>query len=81
MIAFDYTEKNGSEAVCWGYGCLYNHCSNPNVSFTRDYANKKMIFTANRNIKQGEELFIDYDWDVDCKTPKWFLDEISHKNC
>lgn len=48
-------------ACILGYGMLYNHDYNENVRFERDFSNFTMKFIAKRDIKEGEELYINYN--------------------
>lgn len=43
-----------------GYAGLYNHSSDPNVEWVKDSVNMVMKHFTTRDIKAGEELFIDY---------------------
>lgn len=47
-------------AIALGIGSLFNHSPKPNVEYA--VRNKKMHFWATRNIKEGEQLFIDYGY-------------------
>jgi len=56
---FDWGDTH--EALALGYGSLYNHNKYPNVGFTLAFKDRYVVFTAIRDIKNGEELFINYD--------------------
>lgn len=58
---FDWDEDH--EAMALGYGSLYNHSYERNVSVDFDYAKKEIVFSASREIEIGEELFINYNDD------------------
>ncbi|MBN8591094.1 MAG: SET domain-containing protein-lysine N-methyltransferase [Anaerolineae bacterium] len=47
-------------AVVFGFGGLYNHSSDANIYFHRDYRNKQMVFTATADIAAGEACFVNY---------------------
>ena len=49
-----------SSVAVLGYGMIYNHSEENNVSYSRDHDNKIFTYYTNREIKKGEELFIDY---------------------
>lgn len=53
--------NRGPNAVklCLGYGSIYNHSDDPNVEWNGVNA-RYMNFHTMRNIKKGEQLFIDY---------------------
>lgn len=69
-----------AEAFCAGFGSMYNHStSNTNVNYYNDEERGCIVFTAVRDIKCGEELFISYG-------PTWFknrdieeIDNVSQK--
>lgn len=68
---FTVNEYNGIEilnedCLVLGNGELYNHSDNPNVKYELINLNgrKQMYFTALRDIKPDEQLFIDYNADV-----------------
>ena len=48
-----------------GYGSLYNHSLHPNADVDYDTKNPKdyIIFEAIKNIKAGEEISMDYEFD------------------
>lgn len=41
-------------------GSLFNHSDTPNLSRGWDNKSDKLIFTASRDVKEGEELLVDY---------------------
>lgn len=49
-----------------GYGAIYNHSQNPNAEFTV-VGETYLVFTATRDIAQGEEIFVKY-----YSTLEWF---------
>jgi len=55
------------KCVMLGYGSLYNHSKNPNADVDYDTKNPKnyLIFEAIKDIKAGEEVLIDYEFDDD----------------
>ena len=59
-------------AVAFGFGSLYNHSPEWNASFKVRKKTKELVFRAARDIAEGEQIFINYDWekgDYDFKTP------------
>ena len=59
-------------AVAFGYGSLYNHSPEWNASFKIRKKSKDIVFRAARDIAEGEQIFINYDWEkeaYDFKTP------------
>lgn len=55
----------GKRCVMLGYGSLYNHSKNPNADIDYDIKELKnyLFFQAIKNIKTGEEILIDYEFD------------------
>jgi len=62
---YQWTKKHF--ACCLGYGSLYNHSFEPNVTFK--YGRDTMTYKALRNIEEGEELTINYNGDPGDKKP------------
>lgn len=61
-IIKDYTFKNkfkDEEVIVFGLCSIYNHSDNYNVYHDQDN-NNNMIYTAVRDIKKGEELYVNY---------------------
>ena len=61
-IIKDYTSKSkfkpDQEVIVFGMCSMYNHSDNFNVGHNQDPEN--MIFKAARDIKKGEELYVNY---------------------
>jgi SET domain-containing protein len=58
---FVWNTRKKSVAILFGYGSLYNHSEKKsNLEYTKDLKNDVMLFSANRDIKKGEELLVDY---------------------
>ncbi|MFH0869900.1 MAG: SET domain-containing protein [archaeon] len=69
---FEWNDK-GDLAICLGYGSLYNHSKEPNAKFYTDHGNSTILFKAEKDIRKGEEITHDYEWDLDEEsTPDWF---------
>lgn len=60
---FKYTVHE--DCICLGDGELFNHSGSANVDYELVWYKKEywMAFIANRKIKKGEQLFIDYRQD------------------
>ncbi|WP_342515092.1 SET domain-containing protein [Sporosarcina sp. FSL K6-1522] len=75
-ILFDYcfTWGNNYEhtAIALGYGSLFNHSYMPNATFVNNLDNLSIDFYAFNDIKEGEEITINYNEDVEDKNPLWF---------
>jgi SET domain-containing protein len=50
-------------AICFGTGSLFNHAINHNIEYILRIKKKTISFVANRDIKAGEQLFINYGYD------------------
>lgn len=61
---FDWNRE--SLAIALGNGSLFNHSKKANVTYNPSYQSKIILFVAKRDIKKGQQLFIDYGYD-----PKW----------
>ena len=59
-----YFSVNDKNAIPLGFGCIYNHANDPNCNYQYDEARQTMIYTANRHIAKGDEIFVTYgnDW-------------------
>jgi SET domain-containing protein len=50
-------------AVALGYGSLYNHSPTPNATFATRLARGEVVLRAARDVTEGEQIVIDYQWD------------------
>jgi uncharacterized protein len=60
-------------AVAFGFGSLYNHSPEWNATFKKRPKTMDIVFKAARDIAEGEQIFINYDWDkedYDFNTPE-----------
>lgn len=64
---FEWTKTHHS--VVLGYGALINHSYNPNAGYRHDYHNTNIVYFALKDIGEGEELLINYNWDPNDKHP------------
>ena len=49
-----------------GYGMVYNHQNNHNITYKYTDDKKFMVYKASKNIKSGNELFVNYG-------PNWWM--------
>ncbi|MDQ6595906.1 SET domain-containing protein [Bacillus salipaludis] len=68
--AFEYGKNH--TAILLGYGMLFNHSYTPNARYEINFDNHTFDFYAYKDIKAGEEIFINYNGDVDIDDPLWF---------
>jgi len=69
---FEWGEDDKSAAVALGYVSIYNHAIKANCRYDMDIEFETMSIITNRDIKQGEELFINYNADGQADKPVWF---------
>ena len=69
---FEWGEDHKSAAVALGYVSIYNHTIHPNCVYEMDYENETISIITLKDIKVGEELFINYNAEVDKESPVWF---------
>ncbi|MBD2869218.1 SET domain-containing protein [Paenibacillus arenilitoris] len=76
-ILSDYVFEYGANhtAVLLGYGSLFNHSYTPNATYDINFENHTFDFYAYTAIKAGEEILINYNGEVDCDDPLWFIEE------
>jgi uncharacterized protein len=66
-------DTDDETVIILGYGCIYNHSSKNNADYYADDRKNIIEFVAKRNIKKGEEIFINYGrqyWKVRGKSPR-----------
>lgn len=49
-------------AIALGFGSLYNHSYNPNAIYKVNLKDKTIDFSAIKNINQGEEITVNYNF-------------------
>lgn len=69
---FEWGEKKDLCCLALGYVALYNHSFQSNCEYEMDFAAKKISVKTVREIKAGEELFINYNGDWNNADPLWF---------
>ncbi len=70
--AYFWGEDLKSGVLALGLGSLYNHSFEPNARYIRNIKNRTIDFVALRDIRQDEEIMINYNGDPEDKTPVWF---------
>ena len=71
---FEWNDDAQSSALALGYGSLYNHSYQANLSYEMDFENQLIRFYAFRDIKAGEELCINYGGNPQAQESIWFED-------
>lgn len=67
-------QPEGQDLCCMalGYVPLYNHSYKSNCEYYMDYDTDTIYIQTVRDIKEGEELTINYNGSFDDKTEVWF---------
>lgn len=72
-LSFEYYFWMDNEVIlALGYGSLYNHSEKNNAEYKIDLKTKSITFTANKDVKKGEEILFNYKGKGKTKTPLWF---------
>ena len=73
----DYVFEYGihHSAFLLGYGMMFNHSYQPNAYYEINFDNHTFDFYAYKDIKAGEEVFINYNGEVDNESPLWFNED------
>lgn len=58
--------------IALGFCSIYNHAYEPNCEYEMDFDAETMAIKTRREIKKGEELSINYNGDIEDKSPVWF---------
>jgi SET domain-containing protein len=69
---FEWGNRRNQCCVALGYVSIYNHSYESNCEYSMDYAQELISIKTMRAIKQGEELFINYNGDWDNSKKVWF---------
>ncbi|MBX9679756.1 MAG: SET domain-containing protein [Gemmataceae bacterium] len=69
-----YVWTKTTVAISLGYGSIYNHSYEPNAIYNHDYRNRRLMYIAYRDIAEGEEITVNYNYDPKSKTPMEFFD-------
>jgi SET domain-containing protein len=56
----DMDDAKSKAAVVFGSGAIYNSSPNPNADWQTNVKKNRFIYYAYKDIKAGEEIFIDY---------------------
>ncbi|WNB91505.1 SET domain-containing protein [Bacillus sp. NEB1478] len=59
-------------AIALGFGSLFNHSYKPNARFENNFKKQTVDFYAHKNIKAGDEIFVNYNGDPDDQDSLWF---------
>jgi uncharacterized protein len=73
-----YAWNDDADCMVLGYGSIYNHSFESNADYFRDLPNKTLNYIAIRDIKEGEEITVNYNGEPLDKT-KLHKDYLNHK--
>ena len=69
---FEWGGKKKQCCMALGWIALYNHSYQSNCEYEMDYKKQLIQIITVRNIKKGEELFINYSGEWNNSTKVWF---------
>ncbi|HYE53834.1 MAG TPA: SET domain-containing protein [Chitinophagaceae bacterium] len=69
---FEWGRDTGQCCMALGYVPIYNHSYKSNCEYEMDFNRHIITIKAVRNIKSGEELFINYNGDWNNEKKVWF---------
>jgi SET domain-containing protein len=69
---FEWGGQKDQCCMALGYVALYNHSYKSNCEYEMDFENRLIRIKTVRFVKEGEELFINYNGDWNNSKPLWF---------
>lgn len=69
---FEWDGSKDQACMAMGYVPVYNHSYASNCEYEMDFEEDCITVRTVRDIKKGEELFINYNGDWDDRKPLWF---------
>ncbi len=69
---FEWGDRKKQCCMAMGYVPVYNHSYNSNCEYEMEFDQGQIRITAVKNIKKGEELFINYNGNYNNANPLWF---------
>ena len=69
---FEWGPDQSKCCMALGYVPIYNHSYNSNCDYIMDYETETIVIRAVKDIKAGEEIFINYNGEWNDTTPIWF---------
>jgi len=73
-MLYDYyfTWDEGAAGICLGLGSLYNHSYKPNAEYTKKFEDRTICIVCLKQIRQGEEITVNYNGDSKSQNRVWF---------
>jgi SET domain-containing protein len=69
---FEWGEQHNQCCMALGYVPVYNHSYRSNCEYEMDYENDLITIKTVRTVKEGEELFINYNGEWNDGKKLWF---------
>lgn len=69
---FTWGKSKKQGALGLGYLSIYNHDYNANCNYEMDFVYETMTITTVKNIKKGDELYINYNGEPNNTNKIWF---------
>jgi uncharacterized protein len=69
---FEWGDRKKQCCMAMGFVPIYNHSYHSNCEYEMEFGKELIRITAVKNIKKGEELFINYNGTYNNATPLWF---------
>ncbi|HEY4207162.1 MAG TPA: SET domain-containing protein-lysine N-methyltransferase [Puia sp.] len=69
---FHFDKAEGTLALVFGFGSLYNHATRSNASYILDKEDQVMRYYALEDIPPGQEICINYAGDSGSASREWF---------
>jgi uncharacterized protein len=69
---FEWGEAKDQCCMALGYVPVYNHSYGSNCEYEMDFDTETISIKTVRDIREGEELFINYNGNWNDATPVWF---------
>ena len=69
---FEWGDSKKECCMALGYVSLYNHSYEANCVYEMDFKKQEISIKAVRNLREGEQLFINYNGESNSEAPVWF---------
>lgn len=69
---FEWGDRKKQCCMAMGFVPIYNHSYHSNCEYEMEYKKEIIRITTMRDIKKGEELFINYNGTYNNSSPLWF---------
>ncbi len=69
---FEWGDKKDRCCMALGYVPVYNHAYNSNCEYEMDFASEQILIRTVKQVKAGEELYINYNGDWNDGKKLWF---------